>query len=63
MTGPGLPKGFNPAAGKALGMKIVRSLVKQIGGELQVGHGNEGQGAQFAVLFNTDTDKSKVATS
>jgi two-component sensor histidine kinase len=31
-NGPGLPIGFNPACSKGLGMKIVLSLVKQIGG-------------------------------
>ena len=30
--GPGLPPGFTPADSKGLGMKIVQSLVKQIGG-------------------------------
>ncbi len=33
--GPGLPAGFAPLDSKGLGMKIVQSLVKQIGGELQ----------------------------
>jgi two-component sensor histidine kinase len=51
--GSGLPKGFDPAAGKGLGMRIIRSLVKQIGGELRVSQGDEGQGARFTVLFNT----------
>ena len=37
--GPDLPEGFDPAVGKGLGMRIVRSLVKQIGGELQIDRG------------------------
>ena len=50
--GPGLPEGFDPAAGKGLGMKIIRSLVKQIGGELRIGRGDNNQGARFTVLFS-----------
>jgi two-component sensor histidine kinase len=34
--GPGLPKGFDPSKSKGLGIKIVLSLAKQIGGELHV---------------------------
>ena len=33
--GPVLPEGFDPAACKGLGMRIIRSLVERIGGELQ----------------------------
>ena len=50
--GPGLPEGFDPAARKGLGMRIVRSLVKQIGGELRIGRGDRNQGARFTVLFS-----------
>lgn len=50
--GPGLPEGFDPAAGKGLGMKIIRSLVKQIGGELRISRGDRSQGARFTVLFS-----------
>jgi two-component sensor histidine kinase len=50
--GPSLPAGFDPAACKGLGMKIVRSLVQQIGGELQFGRGVEDRGARFTVLFS-----------
>jgi two-component system, sensor histidine kinase PdtaS len=49
--GPGLPEGFDPAASKGLGMKIIRSLVGRIGGELRFGRGDRNQGAQFMVLF------------
>jgi hypothetical protein len=33
-------------------MKIIESLVKQIGGELQFGHGDDDRGARFTVLFS-----------
>ena len=51
--GPVLPEGFDPATCKGLGMRIVRSLVEQIGGELQIGRGDRNQGTQFTVLFST----------
>ena len=50
--GPALPDGFDPAAGKGLGMRIVQSLVKQIGGELRIGRDDKDQGARFTVLFS-----------
>ena len=49
--GPGLPAGFDPAKSKGLGMKIVLSLVKQIGGELHILPGDNGRGARFSVTF------------
>ncbi len=49
--GPNLPDGFDPAASRGLGMRIVRSLVKQIGGHLRFGGGDNNQGARFTVLF------------
>jgi two-component sensor histidine kinase len=49
--GPGLPPGFDPAKSKGLGMKIVLSLVKQIGGELHILPGDNGRGARFRVTF------------
>jgi two-component sensor histidine kinase len=49
--GPGLPAGFEPAKSKGLGMKIISSLVKQIGGELQIATGENGAGARFTVTF------------
>jgi two-component system, sensor histidine kinase PdtaS len=48
--GPALPEGFDPAARKGLGMRIVRSLVERIGGELLIGRGDKDQGARFTVL-------------
>ncbi len=50
--GPGLPEGFDPAAGKGLGMRIIRSLVERIGGELRIGRGDKSQGPRFTVLFS-----------
>ena len=49
--GPALPEGFDPAACTGLGMRIIRSLVESIGGELRFGRGDGGQGARFTVLF------------
>jgi len=49
--GPGLPPGFDPAKSKGLGMRIVLSLVKQIGGELHILPGDNGRGARFRVTF------------
>jgi two-component system, sensor histidine kinase PdtaS len=50
--GPALPEAFDPTAGKGLGMRIIRSLVKQIGGELRIGRGDGNQGTRFTVLFS-----------
>jgi two-component system, sensor histidine kinase PdtaS len=50
--GPGLPEGFDPAARKGLGMKIIQSLVGRIGGELRIGRGDQNQGARFTVVFS-----------
>ncbi len=49
--GPALPEGFDPGASKGLGMKIIHSFARQIGGELRIGRGDDGQGARFTVLF------------
>ena len=32
-------------------MRIVRSFVEQIGGELRIGRGDNNQGTRFTVLF------------
>jgi two-component system, sensor histidine kinase PdtaS len=50
--GPVLPEGFDPAACKGLGMRIIRSFVDRIGGELRIGRGDNDQGARFTVLFS-----------
>src|SRR5664280_942700 len=49
--GPGFPKGFDPKKSKGLGMKIVSSLVNQIGGQSLFGPNHLGRGARFTVLF------------
>jgi two-component sensor histidine kinase len=51
-NGSALPEGFDPAASKGLGMKIIQSFVRQIGGELRIGRGYNGEGARFTVLFS-----------
>ena len=50
--GTGVPEGFDPAACKGLGMKIIRSFVERIGGELRISRGDNDQGARFTVLFS-----------
>jgi two-component sensor histidine kinase len=50
-NGPTLPEGFDPAAGKGMGMKIIRSFVERIGGALQIGRGDNNLGARFTVQF------------
>ena len=50
--GPGLPECFDPIASHGLGMKLISSLVSQIGGQLQIDRGGNGKGAQFSVLFS-----------
>lgn len=47
--GPGLPEGFSPAATRGLGMKIISSLVRQIGGRLVIAQDEDGKGARFTV--------------
>lgn len=50
--GPPLPESFDPALGGGLGMRIIRSLVERIEGELQIGPGTDNRGTRFAVLFS-----------
>jgi two-component sensor histidine kinase len=50
--GAGLPKGFDPAKSKGLGMRIVLSLVRQIGGELHFSPGDGNRGTRFTVIFS-----------
>lgn len=47
--GPSLAEGYDPANSKGLGMKIIQSFVRQIGGELSFGRSDRNQGARFAV--------------
>jgi two-component sensor histidine kinase len=49
--GPGWPTGFKPEDSKGLGMKIVLSLVQQIGGTLRILPGDNGRGTTFVVKF------------
>jgi len=49
--GGALSEGFDPTAGKGLGMRIIRSLVGRIGGELRIDPGDVSKGARFTVLF------------
>lgn len=49
--GGGLSPDFEPARSTGLGMKIVRSFAKQIGGDLHVDPGADGQGRFLAVSF------------
>jgi two-component sensor histidine kinase len=49
--GPGVPEGFMSSGHRGLGMKIIQSLVRQIGGELAIGRGDHDRGARFAVRF------------
>jgi len=51
--GPGLPAEFKSANSKGLGMTIIRSLVKQIGGTLQFAPGDDGRGTRVTVAFGS----------
>ena len=53
-NGPGLPADFDPKKSTGLGMKIVASLVSQIGGQLRFRSNHDGRGARFTVLFQID---------
>jgi two-component sensor histidine kinase len=56
--GPGLPEGFLPEKSKGLGMKIVTSLVTQIGGQLRFEAGDNGRGTLFTVNFQAPKGKA-----
>jgi two-component sensor histidine kinase len=60
--GPPLPDELDPAACDGLGMRIIRSLVERIGGELQTGRSDRNQGARFAVLFKLNPDRPSGTT-
>lgn len=51
--GPGLPTGFDASKCNGLGIKIVLSLVKQIGGELHILPGDNGRGTRFTITFGS----------
>jgi two-component system, sensor histidine kinase PdtaS len=61
--GPGLSAVFNPAKSEGLGMRIVLSLVKEIGGELHVFPGDNGRGTRFTVTFRSSENKADVLES
>jgi two-component sensor histidine kinase len=50
--GPGLPADFKLDEGKGLGMKIIRALINEIGGELRIVRG-ENQRGHFAISFRS----------
>jgi two-component sensor histidine kinase len=50
--GPVLSEGFDLGASKGQGMKIIRSFVERIGGELRLDRGDNNQGTRFTVLFS-----------
>jgi|SRR6185437_15714730 len=52
--GPGFPEGFDPKKSKGSGMKVVSSLVNQIGGQAIFGPNISGRGARVTVLFTLD---------
>jgi two-component sensor histidine kinase len=49
--GGGLPAGFDPASARGLGMRVVHSLVQQLGGQLLAGNAEGSRGAKFSLLF------------
>jgi len=61
--GPALPEGFDPGASTGLGMRIIQSFARQIGGELRIGRGDDGHGARFTVLFPGTTNEASAAIS
>jgi two-component system, sensor histidine kinase PdtaS len=50
--GASLPEGFDPAAGKGTGMRIIRSFIERIGGALQIGRNDNNQETRFTVQFS-----------
>jgi two-component sensor histidine kinase len=50
--GEGLPAGFDPdKSAKGLGMKVVMTLARQLGGRMSAGPGQSGRGSCFTVTF------------
>lgn len=49
--GPGLPPDFDLSKPRGLGMSVVQTLARQLGGQLTVDRGGNGRGACFAVAF------------
>ena len=61
--GPGLSEGFALSGHKGLGMKIIQSLVKQIGGEIQTGAGDHERGTRFTILFSIQPPVERPAVA
>jgi two-component sensor histidine kinase len=49
--GPGLPAGFDPNNSKKLGMRLIHSLARQIGGTVEFAPGRDGRGTRLTVAF------------
>jgi len=49
--GPGLPNDFDPEKPKGLGMKLIQSLTRQIGGTLRFAPGDGKRGTRLMVSF------------
>jgi two-component sensor histidine kinase len=50
--GPAMPEGYDPASSKGLGMKIVQSFARKIGGKLIFTRDDGDQGARISILFS-----------
>ena len=50
--GPAMPEGYDPASSKGLGIKIVQSFARKIGGKLIFTRDDGDQGARISVLFS-----------
>ena len=50
-AGPAMPEGYDPASSKGLGMKIVQSFARKIGGKLIFARDDGDQGARISILF------------
>ena len=50
-NGPGLPADFDPRKQKGLGIKLIQSLTKQIGGTLTFGPSHGDRGTRLTVSF------------
>jgi two-component sensor histidine kinase len=50
--GPAMPQGYDPASSKGLGMRIVQSFARKIGGKLLFARDEGDQGARISILFS-----------
>lgn len=58
--GAGLPANYDPASGSGLGMKVISTLVRQLGGELVMGGNGSAGGTRFTVLFPDEESSPKL---